>query len=101
MSSHHGCNPAIRCFYIIININLPWEVLFDGGGFSKPVAYSIKAEKSSPLPKRKNSFNICKKKSIIIQNMILSVFETVTRTIIIIVNCRTIISWDTRRFTTV
>ena len=67
-------------------------MLFDGGSFSKPDAYSINAEKSSPLPKRKNSFSICKTISNITQNMILLLFETVT---LMIFNCRPIISWDT------
>ena len=39
---------------------LPCEVLSDGGSLSKPLAWSINAENSSPLPSKKKSFKICK-----------------------------------------
>lgn len=39
---------------------LPWDVLSDGGSFSKPLACSINVENSSPLPSKKKSFRICK-----------------------------------------
>lgn len=54
-------NEEITCSRGILEILsgvLPWEVLSDGGSLSKPLACSINAENSSPLPIRKKSFKI-------------------------------------------
>ena len=47
-----------KTFSVLPHI-LPWEVFPIGGTFNKLIAYSIKAENTSPRPSRKNSFNIC------------------------------------------
>lgn len=54
-------NEEITCSRGILEILscvLPCEVLSDGGSLSKPLACSINAENSSPLPIRKKSFKI-------------------------------------------
>lgn len=54
-------NEEITCSRGILEILScvpPWEVLADGGSLSKPLACSINAENSSPLPIRKKSFKI-------------------------------------------